>query len=589
MSKRDTSLRRLAAPALLVAAGLAAAAPAVAQDTAPSPNATINLINLMVKRGLITKADAEGLIKQAEAEAAAATAAAAPATAAAPGGTTVAVPNRDGTVRVQYVPEMVRKQIRDEVRSEVMAQAKREGWATPNAIPDWTQRIKITGDLRLRYEGDYFGDTFADPNNAGEFPNFNAINTGSPVDLANIALNPLPQLNVDQDRERMRLRARLGVAADIGDGFSTGLRIATGDGASPVSTNQSLGGNGGDFSKYSIWLDRAYIRYKGDIVDGLDLTLDGGRFDNPFFATDLIWDDDLGFDGLAAAARYNPGGSAKPFAVLGAFPVYNTDFNFASNQATKFTSHDKWLLGGQAGLDWKIADDYKLKAGIAYYQFNDIKGQLSSPCEVVGSSTACDTDATRPSFAQKGNSYMALRNILPTAANGNGTTDLYQYFGLATGFRELSLTARLDLSEFKTLPIALDGEYVKNLAFDESRLRANAVNNRAVTKAGDPIGEFEGGDTAFMARLTLGSEQVRQRWDWNLRFAYKYLESDSVVDGFTDSDFGLGGTNLEGYVFGGALGLADNVALSLRWQSADSLAGAPYSADVLQADLNARF
>lgn len=589
MSKREISLRRLAAPALLAAAGLVAVLPAQAQEAAPSPNATINLINLMVKRGLITKADAEGLIKQAEAEAAAATAAAAPVPAAAPGGTTVAVPNRDGTVRVQYVPEMVRKQIRDEVRSEVMAQAKREGWATPNAIPDWTQRIKITGDLRLRYEGDYFGDTFADPDNAGEFPNFNAINTGSPVDLANIALNPLPQLNVDQDRERMRLRARLGVAADIGDGFSTGLRIATGDGASPVSTNQSLGGNGGDFSKYAIWLDRAYIRYKGDVADGLDLTVDGGRFDNPFFASDLIWDDDLGFDGLAAAAHYAPGGSAKPFAVLGFFPVYNTDFNFASNQPTKFASHDKWLLGGQAGVDWKIADDYRLKAGVAYYQFNDIKGLLSSPCEVVSAATACDTDATRPSFAQKGNSYMALRNILPTAANGNGTTNLYQYFGLATGFRELALTARLDLSEFKTLPIALDGEYVKNLAFDESRLRANAVNNRAVTKDGDPIGEFEGGDTAFMARLTLGTEQVRQRWDWNLRFAYKYLESDSVVDGFTDSDFGLGGTNLEGYVFGGALGLADNVALGLRWQSADSLAGAPYSADVLQADLNARF
>lgn len=585
MSKSERNVFRLAAPALLVAAGLAAASPARAQEPAPSPNATINLINLMVKRGLITRADADGLIKQAEAEAAAATAAAAPAPAAAPGGTTVAVPNRDGTVRVQYVPEMVRKQIRDEVRTEVMAQAKREGWATPNAIPDWTQRVKITGDIRLRYEGDYLGDSNA---NTGEFPNFNAINTGSPYDVSTGNANLPPQLNVDQDRERARLRARLGVAADLGDGFSTGLRVATGDGSSPVSTNQSLGGGGGNFSKYAIWLDRAYIRYKGDVADGLGLVVDGGRFDNPFFATDLIWDDDIGFDGLALAGAYDLGGSVKPFGVLGAFPVYNTDFNFASTDAAKMQSHDKWLLGGQAGVEWKIADDYRLKAGLAYYHFDNIKGELSSLCTVLNASDACDSDLTRPGFAQKGNTYMALRAIDPTAANGNGTTDQYQYFGLVTGFRELALTARLDLSQFKTLPIALDGEYVKNLAFDESRARANAVNNRG-DAAGQPPGEFEGGDTAYMARLTLGTEQVRKRWDWNLRFAYKYLESDSVVDGFTDSDFGLGGTNLEGYVFGGAFGVADNVALSLRWQSADNIAGPTYSADVLQADVSARF
>lgn len=583
MSKSERNVFRLAAPALLVAAGLAAASPARAQEPAPSPNATINLINLMVKRGLITRADADGLIKQAEAEAAAA---AAPVTAAAPGGTTVAVPNRDGTVRVQYVPEMVRKQIRDEVRSEVMAQAKREGWATPNAIPDWTQRVKITGDIRLRYEGDYLGDSNA---NTGEFPNFNAINTGSPYDVSTGNANRPPQLNVDQDRERARLRARLGVAADLGDGFSTGLRVATGDGSSPVSTNQSLGGGGGNFSKYAIWLDRAYIRYKGDVADGLGLVVDGGRFDNPFFATDLIWDDDIGFDGLALAGAYDLGGSVKPFGVLGAFPVYNTDFNFASTDAAKMQSHDKWLLGGQAGVEWKIADDYRLKAGLAYYHFDNIKGELSSLCTVLNASDACDSDLTRPGFAQKGNTYMALRAIAPTAANGNGTTDQYQYFGLVTGFRELVLTARLDLSQFKTLPIALDGEYVKNLAFDESRARANAENNRGDDATGQPFGEFEGGDTAYMARLTLGTEQVRKRWDWNLRFAYKYLESDSVVDGFTDSDFGLGGTNLEGYVFGGAFGVADNVALSLRWQSADNIAGPTYSADVLQADVSARF
>lgn len=585
MSYRVKAAYRHLGPVLLCLAGLVAGAPAWAQDPAASPNATVNLINLMVKRGLITRADADGLIAQAEAEAAAASTAATPVMPA--GGTAVPVPTSDGTVRVQYVPEMVRKQIRDEVRTEVMAQAKREGWATPNAIPDWTQRLKLSGDIRLRYEGDYL-ESGNDPGN-GEFPNFNAINTGSPYDVSDANPNFAPQLNVDQDRERLRLRARLGVAAALGDGFSTGLRVATGDSNSPVSTNQSLGGSGGDFSKYAIWLDRAYIRYQADVTDSMGLTVDGGRFDNPFFGTDLLWDDDLGFDGLAISATYAVDKELKPFAVVGAFPVYNTDFNFASNQPAKFESHDKWLYGAQAGVDWKIADDYRLKAGLSYYHYENIKGELSSPCFVLSAADACDTDATRPSFAQKGNTYMALRSIIPTAENANGTKDQFQYFGLATGFRELALTARLDLAQFDPIRVTLDGEYVRNLAFDESRAEATGLNNRAPSPDGITPGEYQGGDTAYMARLTVGTEAIKQRWDWNLRFAYKYIESDSVVDGFNDSDFGLGGTNLEGFLFGGNLGLGDNVFAGMRWQSADSIAGVPYAVDVFQADLNARF
>jgi Putative porin len=70
---------------------------------------------------------------------------------------------------------------------------------------------------------------------------------------------------------------------------------------------------------------------------------------------------------------------------------------------------------------------------------------------------------------------------------------------------------------------------------------------------------------------------------------YKYLESDAVIDAFTDPDFGLGGTNLKGYIPGGSLGLADNVWATVRWMSANNIGGAPYAVDVIQLDLNARF
>src|SRR5262249_49280137 len=148
--------------------------------------------------------------------------------------------------------------------------------------------------------------------NTGGIIDYNAINTGSPYDDFSDPLN-WPTLNTTEDRDRFRLRARLGLEADLSDGFTAGLRIATGSDASPVSTNQTLGGSGGNFSKYSLWLDRAFMKYEADLsatpfdnyglLRNTNVTLTLGRFDRPFWSpTDLMWDSDLGFDGFALQA-----------------------------------------------------------------------------------------------------------------------------------------------------------------------------------------------------------------------------------------------------------------------------------------------
>ena len=89
--------------------------------------------------------------------------------------------------------------------------------------------------------------------------------------------------------------------------------------------------------------------------------------------------------------------------------------------------------------------------------------------------------------------------------------------------------------------------------------------------------------------------QVKEARDWQVSAAYRYLGSDAVVDGFTDSDFGLGGTNMKGYTLGLQYGLDRDVALGLRWVSADSIDSFTlnpadrYSVNVMQADVNVRF
>lgn len=551
---------------------------APAEAAAPTQNVTVNLINRLVQKNILTRAEADEMIKQAEADAAAA------AQTAAAQADIAALPPAPGPddLRVTYIPEVVKNNLRDQIKQELMATAHQEKWSEKSA-PDWTSKFRPFGDIRGRSESTFFpAGNAAD----GSFPNFNAINTGSPYDASPSNPQFAPQYNVDEDRYRPRIRARLGTDIMLGDGFNGGIRLATGDSSTPTSTNQTLGGSGGNFSKYAVWLDRAFISYDAGPGDGQELTFLLGRFDNPFFSpSEIMWDDDVGFDGLALRGKVKVNDAVATFFTAGYFPVYNTDFNFATNQPSKFSSTDKWLTGAQFGIEWKIASDLTAKIGVAYYDYNNISGKLSSPYIPLSPTDAGDTDTTRNSFAQRGNTYMALRNIdNTTAANDFGNKFQYQYYGLAADFRDLVINARLDYDHFDSIRLSLLGEVIKNIAFDSSAVAAKAVNN-----FGSKPGAFEGGDTAWSLAFQIGNPALEKFGDWQAGFGFRYVESDAVVDSFTDSDFGGGGTNVQGFTLGGNMALSPAVKLGLRWMSSDEIAGPTLSSDVLLIDLNAKF
>jgi hypothetical protein len=185
-----------------------------------------------------------------------------------------------------------------------------------------------------------------------------------------------------------------------------------------------------------------------------------------------------------------------------------------------------------------------------------------------------------------------LRNIIPTegtGGNNDGTINQFQYFGLASAFREVDVSGRVDFGYFHPINIVLDGEFVDNTAFNKSAVGAVAVNNIGGSLSSTTPGSYAGGNIGWMTRLTVGHEELKQFGDWNVNVGYKYLESDAVVDAFADADFGLGGTNLKGYLLGANFALTPSVWTSLRWLSADSIAGPTYDVDVLMLDLNAKY
>jgi hypothetical protein len=140
--------------------------------------------------------------------------------------------------------------------------------------------------------------------------------------------------------------------------------------------------------------------------------------------------------------------------------------------------------------------------------------------------------------------------------------------------------------------VVLTADYVKNLGFDLDEVRRRVAGSDSVAQAGSIFlrdGVLRENTTGYQLSVAVGWPDVTHRGNWRVTGGYRYLESDAVLDAFTDSDFHLGGTDAKGWTLAYERGLAENAWLRLRWLSADEIDGPPLGVDTIQVDLNARF
>lgn len=475
-------------------------------------------------------------------------------------------------IRVTHVPEFIQQKIREELSKEmagqvaakIMERARMEGWGLPNVVPSWARRIKFSGDVRLRAQADLFAEDNIEGVLDGylDYMEINRAGGRTRTDE--------PYLNTSEDRERMRVRARLGLEAEIAKSFDAGLRLSTG-GSDPVSTNQTLGTG---MSRYSVSWDQVWLRYRAGRVEAPWLTMWGGRMPNPWLSTDLVWDGDLGFEGVAATFAVGPNGMTrndgavrKLFLTLGAFPL----------QEVERASRDKWLYGSQLGFEFGRRDASRLRIGAAYYVYENITGVRNAP------GTAFN-DYTAPGFVQKGNLMFNIRN---DASTGDPNAELW---ALAADYKLVNLTVEYDFVPKGDFHLILTADYVKNVGYDVDEIlaRANGVASRSQGVVGGSS-VFEERTEGYQVRLATGYPGASIAGRWQIYGGYRYLERDAVLDAFTDSDFHLGGTDTKGWFAGMEYALRKNVWVNARWMSADSIDGAPMGVDVAQLDLNARF
>jgi hypothetical protein len=218
-------------------------------------------------------------------------------------------------------------------------------WAADaKPVKTWMDRIKISGDFRYRHEL------------ISEEVGTSAVKVRVP------------------DRNRHRIRLRLGVQGQVNDDIDVIARFATAmlrsGSADPTSTNQDLGGG---FAQKSFWLERAYIDYH----PFRELTARAGKLPVQIDGTELVWASDLNLEGIAALPSY---------------AIPNCEFymglgGYWASERKSSDGPDQGLFMGQIGATPTFGK-VNILAAVSYIDYGNVKNgpTIFDPAKGAGNS-----------------------------------------------------------------------------------------------------------------------------------------------------------------------------------------------------------
>src|SRR6202048_1564242 len=237
--------------------------------------------------------------------------------------------------------------------------------SSPLKLAPWIKELKLSGDLRLRYQWDE--EQAQEPSAAPGIP----TPTPSPS-----LKNPTPTLSASPNgrnhvaqRSRWRFRLRLNAEMKFDGGLFAGVSLSTNN----FSDTQNQTYTGG-FQNYGIYISKAFLGWNG--YPGLAII--AGKQDNPFYATDLFWDPNMypqglveridfdqlfGWNSAGEPVSYSKEGKAPPpvkkshgafeFSLIaGQFIFYdNNEYNFDSDLKNDSYLFEEQLLA-RYRTDW---------------------------------------------------------------------------------------------------------------------------------------------------------------------------------------------------------------------------------------------
>ncbi len=205
-------------------------------------------------------------------------------------------------------------EIKSEETKKKQEEVSKKVAANPVTKKSWADKMKISGDIRTRYE-------YIDKR-------------GSEI------------------RQRNRVRMRVKMDMQVNERFSFLLGIATGT-DNPTSTNQTYDGG---FTSKDVRLDLASFKYK--LTDSF--TLFGGKMKKPAYRAsknELLWDGDLTPEGFTLS--YDQGS------------VHADLMTFVLDE--RKAADDAYIMAGQIYNEFGLTNG-KLIAGVGYYDFVGVQG-----------------------------------------------------------------------------------------------------------------------------------------------------------------------------------------------------------------------
>ena len=310
-----------------------------------------------------------------------------------------------------------------------------------NKTDSWTDRVKISGDMRFRQE-------FRDSDIKGS------------------------------EKNRTRIRARIAISGKVNDEVKVGMRLVTAGGT--TSTNQTLEGG---FGGKNLFIDRAFIKWTPKFAYGTSLTV--GKMKQPWYGvSNNIWDSDVSPEGLVISYK-NKLGPVKLAATGGYFLLSNDDkgsfssdmnmYHAGINASMKFNKmisaklgFNTYLFNGTTIRDYLNCETGKTcPDGVIGYAGDNVNGDADADFklyEVVGK---IGFDTGFLPIEVYGNYVINLANGIKSSEDSAwlaGISTKYDKFKLSYNYRDTQLNAVPDTfndSDFNAGATSARGHVIK--------------------------------------------------------------------------------------------------------------------------------
>jgi hypothetical protein len=389
---------------------------------------------------------------------------------------------------------------------QIRAEAAKEGAHSSGKLKldESVKSLTLSGDIRTRYN-------YTSGTERGYRPN-GAMNGPHPVSGGQQVSAQAPDKTIQQSFYDLRLRinADYQMSDDFFAGF--GLRTAGPSGAEGYRNDNSVlgggsfGNSGNGFDNLGIAINRAFLGWHATDA----ITLIAGKQKNPFYTTDLVWDNDI-----------NPAGFSQSFDLSKIFGISGFDLSLRSGQ----------------------------------FILEDNSENLSHTNDVNRDAFLWQTQLV--AAFELGNN--AKLTVAPGYLSTNGANNLQEFGGM-----NVNTVSPYKDAQVLLLPGDISGEvagvkakflwdFAYNFAGKDRNLYFNGLDN---SSSGDKI--------AWLMGLQLGENH--KAGDLSAHVNYRHVGAGSVSHQLNDNEFGFGNSlNMSGYEIGVAYNLSDAAYVGVNY------------------------